>query len=273
MRALLYFSLLFSFWACNRSEAPLPDLSETGEETPIPEEGKPPVSSVPAFALPQSLNPSGRVLLLKRLKTVVSYGTKMVDTTVYQYNTNGEVIAEFFTNFMAGKHDGGSKKYRAYPENLGSADKTYAYITNGSRITELYCDDQKRVMKARKDNVITYYEYDQEGRLSRTVDSSFNTASVTTYSYFSKNETGLSYDYYTVRSASETVTYILSGTVKTVPPVKYLFNYGKGQEYAVERKITNAYEISYSYQFSENNRIQEQNYTLGQYDHWVKYIY
>lgn len=205
MRLWMCLFLILSVWACNRNDALPPELSEVPEEIEVPEETKPPVSSTLAFSLPQPLNPSNQALVLKRLNTVVNYGIKKVDTTVYQYNTNGEVVAEYFTNFMQGKHNGGFKKYRAYSENLNVPDKAYAYITQGSQVTDLYCDDQKRVIKAVKGNVITYYEYDKEGRLSRAVDSSFNTARVTTYSYFSKSETGLPYDYYTVRNPSETI--------------------------------------------------------------------
>lgn len=251
----------------------LPEVSEVPEETGTPEEAKPPVSSLIPFSLPQPQNPSNQVLVLKRLNSVVNYGIKKVDTTVYHYNANGEVIGEFFTSFMTGRHDGGFRKYRAYPENLNVPGKAYANITAGYQVTDIYCDDQKRVIKAVKGNTITHYQYDNEGRLSRAVDSLFNTAKVTTYRYFSRSETGLAYDYYTVQSPSGTTTYILSNTVKAGEPLKYLFNYGKVSEYAVERKITSGYELSYSYKFTDNNRILEQNFKSGEYDLWVRYIY
>lgn len=277
MRSSIYFFLLLSFWACNKGESLLPEVSEVPEETGIPEETRPPVSSLIPFSLPEPQNPSNQVLVLKRLNSVVNYGTKMVDTTVYHYNANGEVIAEFFTSFMTGRHDGGFKKYRAYPENLNVPGKAYAYIHSGYEVADLYCDDQKRVIKAVRGNTITHYQYDDDGRLSRSVDSLFNTAKVTTYRYFNRSETGLDYDYYTVQSPSEAVTYILSNTVKAGEPLKYLFNYGKVPEYAVERKITGgqgySHSFSYSYKFTDNNRILEQNFKSGQYDLWVKYIY
>lgn len=273
MRSCIYFLLLLSFWACNKGEALLPEVSEVPEETGTPKEPRPPVSSLIPFSLPEPENPSSQVLVLKRLNSVVNYGTRMVDTTVYHYNANGEVIGEFFTNFMAGRHDGGFRKYRAYPENLNVPGKAYAYVTSGYQVADIYCDDQKRVVKAVQDRRITHYQYDNEGRLSRSVDSVSKTASVTTYRYFNRGETGLAYDYYTVQSPSETVTYILSNTVKAGEPLKYLFNYGKVSEYAVERKITSRYELSYSYKLADNDRILEQSFKSGEYDLWVKYIY
>ncbi len=276
MRSWSYFILLLSFWACATDEVKLPEVSEIPEETEVPEEQEGSSSLFPV--LPQPVNPSGQTLVLKVLKKGISYGFQLVDTTVYQYNTNGEVIAEFFTNAREGKQGGSylrTKKYYAYPENLNLPDKIYAYTTSYPAGNEefLYCDDQKRVIKARK-GVVTYaYEYDTKGRLSRVTESHANSSRITTYDYFDRGETGLSYDYYTVNSPGEKTTYILSGTLKARVPVNYVYNYGKVPEYAVERKIINGLEISYNYQLADHSRILEQNYRSGQYDLWTRYFY
>lgn len=276
MKSWIYFFLLLSFWACKTDEVKLPEVSEIPEEAEVPEEPK---GASPSFpVLPQPVNPSGQTLVLKVLSKGISYGFPLVDTTVYQYNTNGEVIAEFSTNAREGKQGGSylrTKKYYAYPENLNIPDKIYAYTTGYPAGNEefLYCDDQKRVIKARKDVITAFYEYDHKGRLSRVTESHAKSTWITTYNYFDRSETGLAYDYYTVESPYEKATYILSNTLKARVPVNYVYNYGKGPEYVVERKITNGLEISYNYQLNDHNGIVEKNYTSGQYDLWTRYFY
>ena len=285
MRPFLYFCLLLSLGAC-KNEAPPPEVSEIPEEVEVPKAPTSPSRSIPA--LPEPLNPSNKSLVLKQLRnTFTMYILKeYVDTTVYHYNTNGEVIAEFSTYLSVG--DGqifsGYKKYHANPENINVPGKIYATVTTlmYNRLTTdfIYCDDQKRVIREVKDGGSSVtYEYDDQGRLSRKVNE--GNKEVILYRYFNRAETGEGYDYYTAQIFSQGSStpyfeskYILSNSIKSQAQHSYLFNYGKLQEYVVEKETnSDGAERLFSYTLADNERVAEKKFRSGKLDFWIKYVY
>lgn len=227
-------------------------------------------------------------MLLKRLYNIVSlYGTtKGVDTTIYQYNIQGEVMYEYFTNSKQGKGSSGYfnfLRYRVYPENFNVKDGPYVRIEHGPRSEvwqELYCDDQKRVVKdIASTGRIIYYEYDDEGRLVR--ETREREGKVILFSYFDKKETGLANNYYTEKTFMigsstpiEEVQYILSNTVKKHSSPKYAFNYGNSSDYMVVKSVsTDGTVLNYSYTLDGNDRVMGREYKRDKFDLWEKYIY
>lgn len=287
MKLLTILAILFAFTGCTKDELQPSEVSKTPEEITTPKENGTSAVANSVPALPDPINPSGRSLLLKQLKNNFTMYTmkEMVDTTVYHYNTNGEVIAEFSTylNVADSKIHSGSKKYNANPDNINVPDKIYATVltsvNNYTKMDYIYCDDQKRVIKEIKDGLKSYlYEYDNQGRLSRVLNE-YN-KEVTLYKYFERSETKEGKAYYTVQTipqgsstAGNITKYILSNSVKSQPSPNYFFNYGKVQEYAVESVVTNENpEYSYSYILSDD-RVSEKKFKVGQLDFWIKFVY
>jgi hypothetical protein len=169
MRIVLISILLIGFAACTKEEVqPLKELETP--KTVVPPPTTPLVNSI--HALPEPINPTQQPLVLKQLKNnfTMYILREAVDTTVYHYNTIGEVIAEYSTYLNVGdsKTYSAYKKYSVNPENINIPDKIYATvlrsINNRTEVDFIYCDDQKRVIKEVKNGTMPIsYTYDDQG--------------------------------------------------------------------------------------------------------------
>ena len=193
IRLLIIFPIILTLVSCSKEEVEPPKVAEIPEVITVPDtESNPIVSSTPT--LPEPINPSSQPLLLKQLKNsfTMYINKEYVDTTVYHYNTNGEVVAEYSTYLNVGdsKIYSGYKKYSVNPANINVPDKIYTTVltsvNNYTKTDFIYCDNQKRVIREVKDGSAAYsYQYDNQGRLSRKLNE-YN-KEVTTYKYFSKS--------------------------------------------------------------------------------------
>lgn len=288
---MLFISLII--FSCSKSDLVLPDEEITNivpKEPTIKIESE--TSTVPEK---EALNPTNKTLLVKLLTGTIWYGSRLVDTTKYQYDSNGVVSKVMYTNKKNGNFSYGATEFTIDPNSIGSSVTPYVYgliihPSGTSSTSYYYCDANKRVNKLVITDIRTeYYVYDSKNRIKEKVEywNSFH-SDTTRYVYFSKSETGLENDYYSelkyqsrfdsegkpLKSAlSQKTDYYLSNTVVNSLKINYPFNFGNEQDYAIERFSVNDSNTIYNFDFNKEGGIEKREYVYNNLSFWTKYIY
>lgn len=302
MKIMTKFILLFlvsiTTVSCSKNEVLLPP-----EQTTVntPQEAPAPEVNDYVLPYPSILNPSNHKRIVRIENGSIWYGSRVVDTTVYQYNSQGTIEKEYFTQKIGASptYKYIVKTYTVYPEFLGNVENAHViestiYPSGRNYKKEYYCDLDGRVIRTynNESRINEYFTYDELGRLSE-IAQSLNLQKMYTkrFTYYSKSESNLQIEYYTEHLFSgnwdeqkvptEETEYFYSQKIKNRNFIPYPYNFGKSMsDYQLERVVKKGATESgedliqnFTFELNDEGLVEKSQYLYRDNSFYKKYFY